>query len=181
MKITAKLQKRYDQISDGLNKEVQILKADITANEQSIAEKNAAITECVEKGGASTEYVKLRREIEDSKLTIEGDTARLNHLENSVRIDGDEVDGYKQELQEEAEDLYQKARTQIMKHLSDIEKIASDTSAEIKEANNIMKKVCVDLYRDSAPNEYETKLSKREKHIDAFLYHLRFFPERLEK
>lgn len=181
MKITAKLQKRYDQIKDGMDKEIRILKDDIAANEKNITEKNDALAKCIETGGASSDYVKYRRSIDDSKLTIEGDTARLNHLENSVRIDGDEVDGYKQELQEEAEDLYQKARTQIMKHLSDIEKIASDTSAEIKEANDIMKKVCVDLYRDSAPNEYETKLSKREKHIDAFLYHLRFFPERLEK
>lgn len=181
MKTTVKLQKRYDQIKDGLEKEKAMLKEDIASNEKNIEENTAALTECVQNGGASSEYVKLRRSIEDSQLAIEGDTARLNHLENSVRIDGDEVDGYKQELQKEAEDLYQKARTQILKHLSDIEKIASDTSAEIKEANDIMKKVCVDLYRDSAPNEYEAKLSKREKHINAFLYHLRFFPERLEK
>ena len=181
MKITAKLQKRYDQIKDGMDKEIRILKDDIAANEKNITEKNDALAKCIETGGASSDYVKYRRSIDDSKLTIEGDTARLNHLENSVRIDCEEVEKFKDDLQKEAEDVYQKARLQIIKHLEEINQLASDANSEIKEANAIMKKICIDLYRDSKPNEYESKLSKRENDLRTFLYYSKYFPERIEK
>ena len=175
------MQKRYDQIRAGLDKEIQILKEDIAANEKNITEKSAALNQCIETGSASADYVKLRRSIEDSKLAIEGDTARLNHLENSVRIDCDEVEKFKNDLQKEAEEVYQKARLQIMKHLEEIQQLASDANSEIKEANAIMKKICIDLYRDSKPNEYESKLSKREDNLSAFLYHSKYFPDCIEK
>lgn len=181
MKTTAKLQKRYDQIKDGLEKEKAMLKEDIASNEKNIEEKTAALTECVQNGGASSDYVKLRRSIEDSEIAIEGDNARLQYLETADSIDDAELEKLSAELKKEAEELYQKNRTQIMKLYAEIKSIADSTYEEIGAGNSIMKKICFELHNDLRPQDSASRGSKRANDMDAFRGYLGNFPVRFEK
>ena len=179
MKTTAKLQKRYEQLLSGLKREKAMLKEDIANNEKNIEEKNAALTQCVENGGASSEYVRLRRSIEDSQLAIEGDNARLQYLETADSIDDAELEKLKAELQKEAEDLYQKNRTQIMKLYAEIKSIANSTHEELGAANSIMRKICFELHNDRSLQDGASR--RRADDMDAFLGYLESFPDRIEK
>ena len=181
MKTTAKLQKRYDQIKDGLEKEKAMLKEDIASNEKNIEEKTAALTDCVQNGGASSDYVKLRRSIEDSEIAIEGDNARLDHIETAPNIEDEEIEKLSAELKKEAEELYQKNRAQIMKLYEEIKSLTESTDEEIKAANKIMNKISFELHKDQTELRRSDYTSHRVYNTGGLLSHLSNFTKILDK
>ena len=179
MKITTKLQNRYDQLNNAVNKEKVILRGDIERQNKNIENLTATLQKCLETAGASEEYVKCRRSIEDSKLIIEADEKRLDYIENSANISEEEVNDLELELLKESKAVYTKARVQIQKLLEQIETITKNAEQEIKEGNDVMKAVCIDLY-GVEKNEAWRHVSKGEEYLAIFRRRISYAAEWIE-